>query len=250
MISSKTLMTTGLGSTLIGALLVVTFGSELARAGGDASVEEAPREPTAEAIAAPLESACAVSAAALLQKRYEGVRDISARFTQVTRQAGAVPLAPTTSHGTMRIAKPGKLRWQYEDPEPSLVVSDGETLWIYDPAAKEVHRMPVRGNYLSGAAIQFLLGEGDIFRDFEVEAVACDASSADLELRPRQPATYERIGVVVDLASGALVSSRMVDLFGTVVQVDLFDLTVDQDPAPELFRFEPPAGVRVIEVQP
>ena len=148
------------------------------------------------------------------------------------------------------IAKPGRMRWTYEAPEPSLVVSDGVTLWIYDPAFKEAQRLPVSQGYLSGAAIQFLLGEGDIFRDFHVAAIACGEASAELELVPREPATYEKIAVKVDAASGDITGTRLVDLLGTVIEVELSELRINQSPPASLFRFEPPQGVRVTDLQP
>jgi outer membrane lipoprotein carrier protein len=189
-------------------------------------------------------------AAASTQARYEGVRDLQARFTQITRQAGALPSAPTTARGSVVLAKPGKMRWTYEAPEPSLVVSDGVTLWIYDPAFREAQRLPVSGGYLSGAAIQFLLGEGDIFRDFHVTAIACGEDSAELELVPREPATYEKLTVKVDAATGDITGTRLVDLLGTVIEVELSELRTDQSPPASLFRFEPPKGVRVTDLQP
>ena len=202
--------------------------------------------------AAPLDSTqdCAERAAALIQARYEGVRDLQARFTQTTRQAGAVPSAPTTARGSVVLAKPGRMRWTYEAPEPSLVVSDGVTLWIYDPAFQEAQRLPVSPGYLSGAAIQFLLGEGDIFRDFHVVAIACGEASAELELVPREPATYEKIAVKVDAASGDITGTRLVDLLGTVIEVELSELRINQSPPASLFGFEPPQGVRVTDLQP
>jgi outer membrane lipoprotein carrier protein len=193
---------------------------------------------------------CAERVARSIQKRYEGVRDLQARFTQVTRQAGALPSAPTTSRGTAVLAKPGKMRWTYEAPEPSLVVSDGVTLWIYDPAFQEAQRLPVGEGYLSGAAIQFLLGEGDIFRDFHVSAIACGEASAELELVPREPATYEKIAVKVDAATGDIRATRLVDLLGTVIEVELSELRTNQSPPASVFRFEPPEGVRVTDLQP
>jgi outer membrane lipoprotein carrier protein len=193
---------------------------------------------------------CAERAAASVQARYEGVRDLQARFAQVTRQAGAVPSAPKTARGSVVLAKPGKMRWTYEAPEPSLVVSDGVTLWIYDPAFREAQRLPVSQGYLSGAAIQFLLGEGDIFRDFHVTALACGDDSAELELVPREPATYEKLAVKVDATTGDITGTRLVDLLGTVIEVELSELKVDQSPPASLFRFEPPKGVRVTELQP
>ncbi len=193
---------------------------------------------------------CAEGVAALIQARYEGVRDLQARFVQITRQAGAVPSAATTARGSVVLAKPGKMRWTYEAPEPSLVVSDGVTLWIYDPAFREVQRLPVSGGYLSGAAIQFLLGEGDVFRDFHVTTIACGETSAELALVPREPATYEKIAVKVDPATGDISGTRLVDLLGTVVEMEFSELRVDQSPPADLFHFEPPQGVRVIDLQP
>jgi len=128
--------------------------------------------------------ACAARTATRVQKRYEGVRDLQANFTQTTRPAGALPSAPTHAKGRLVFAKPGKMRWSYEEPEPSLVVSDGTTLWIYDPAFEEVQRLPVGEGLLSGAAIQFLLGDGDIFRAFQVKALHCGETSVELVNRP------------------------------------------------------------------
>jgi len=194
-------------------------------------------------------AACATRTAALVQKRYEGVRDLEANFTQTTRPAGALPSPPTHAKGRLVFAKPGKMRWSYEEPEPSLVVSDGTTLWIYDPAFEEVQRLPVGEGLLSGAAIQFLLGDGDIFRAFRVEALHCGETSVELELRPREPASYERLGIVVDPRTGDLERTRLVDLLGTVIDVDLSQVEVNQAPPAETFRFEPPAGVKVTDLQ-
>ena len=106
---------------------------------------------------------------------------------------GTTPSKPATSRGRVTLAKPGKMRWTYEEPEPSLVVSDGKTVWIYDPAFDEVQKLPAAEGFLTGAAAQFLLGAGDMRRDFKVAAVSCDETAAELELVPRQPATYEKL---------------------------------------------------------
>jgi outer membrane lipoprotein carrier protein len=232
----------------MGAALAAALSAEPGSAGADDDTAEAAagraaasRDPTQD---------CAERVAALMQARYEGVRDLQARFTQITRQAGAVPSAATTARGSVVLAKPGKMRWTYEAPEPSLVVSDGATLWIYDPAFREAQRLPVSQGYLSGAAIQFLLGEGDVLRDFHVTAIACGETSAELALVPREPATYEKIAVKVDPKTGDVSGTRLVDLLGTVVEMELSELRIDQSPPSDLFRFEPPEGVRVTDLQP
>ena len=54
----------------------------------------------------------------------------------------------------------------------------------------------------------------------------------------------------VDAASGDITGTRLVDLLGTVIEVELSELRINQSPPASLFGFEPPQGVRVIDLQP
>jgi len=191
---------------------------------------------------------CAEAAASAVQKRYDGVRDVSARFEQQTESA--LGAGGDRSSGRVVLAKPGRMRWSYEKPDPSLVVSDGETLWLYDPAFGEVQKLPAGQGFLSGAAARFLLGEGDMRRDFEVTALACEAAETRLELLPKSPASYEKLFLTLDPETGDVRGTRVVDLLGNVSSVVFTELRTDTDPPPETFRFEPPEGVKVIELAP
>ena len=195
---------------------------------------------------------CAERVVGAVERHYQGVRDLSARFEQTTRSAllRGAPLSPEpVSRGTVLLAKPGRMRWSYEEPEASLVVSDGATLWIYDPAAKEAQRLPAPREYLSGAALHFLLGEGNLLGQFDVTARDCGGPIVHLELVPREDATYERIGLAAE-PSGAVRATTVTDLLGNVTEVAFHDVRLNTDPAPERFEFRPPAGVRVIELTP
>jgi outer membrane lipoprotein-sorting protein len=201
---------------------------------------------------------CAREVAARVQRRYDRIGDLRARFTQSTRSVTLGTGGPAPSleaEGEVLFAKPGRMRWSYTRPEPSLVVSDGETLWIYDPAAREVQRMAVTGAFLSGAALQFLLGEGDLLGSFEVASADCPPGGPlpdriELELSPREPTHYERLSLVVETRSGEVVATTVVDLFGNVTRVELREVEVDRAPPPELFRFDAPPGVRVLDLAP
>ena len=197
-------------------------------------------------------AACAEGAVDAVQRRYRSIRDLSARFTQTTRSValGGRPSSPALeSTGTVVLAKPGKMRWSYEQPDESLVVSDGEILWLYDPLHREAQRLSVaQGGYMSVAAIQFLLGAGDIRREFRVEAESCEAGDAWLELLPRKPASYEKLRIRTDPRSGEILATTVVDLLGNVTEVSFTEIRPNLDPPSELFRFDPPSGVRVIEL--
>jgi outer membrane lipoprotein carrier protein len=147
------------------------------------------------------------------------------------------------------VAKPARMRWSYESPEPSLVVSDGETLWIYDPGFREAQRLPVEQGFLSGAAVQFLLGQGDMRREFAISQIgACAPDRLQLELVPREPASYEKLRVVANPRTGDLAETEVHDLLGNVTAVAFSELEFNRDPAAATFRFDPPEGVTVVDL--
>ena len=218
----------------------------LGLSGGATGSENPPQPPTAA------EAACAEAAVDAVQRRYQSIRDLRARFTQTTRSVALGDRASSPaleSTGTVVFAKPGKMRWSYEQPDESLVVSDGEILWLYDPLHREAQRLTVaRGDYMSGAGIQFLLGEGDIRGEFRITAESCDAGDARLELLPRRPASYEKLRIRTDPRSGEILATTVVDLLGNVTEVSFSEIRPNLSPPSELFRFDPPSGVRVIDL--
>jgi outer membrane lipoprotein carrier protein len=187
---------------------------------------------------------------ARIQAHYEQVRDLSARFEQSSESAtfGGAPLMdPEPKRGEVVFAKPGRMRWTYQEPEQSVVVSDGKTLWIHDVESKLVTRFEVTSGFLSGAALQFLLGDGKIVESFEVRAFSCEAGQVTLDLLPRSDATYERLGLVVKTETGEVVATSVLDLFGNRTRIRFADLVTNADPPAKTFTLEIPEGVEVID---
>jgi outer membrane lipoprotein carrier protein len=190
---------------------------------------------------------CARAVAGRVQARYEGVRDLEAHFTQRSRSvAFGAAGQEMRARGVALFAKPGRMRWTYEEPEPSVVVSDGKTLWIYDPVAKEAQEFPVGEGFLSGTAVQFLLGEGNILEAFEVAAEGCGTAAVRLLLRPRVETSYESLELVVDPATGDVRATAVVDLFGNRTDVSFESVRTNPRLDAAQFRFEPGPGVRVL----
>ena len=199
---------------------------------------------------------CAAEVAARVQSHYDSVSDFRARFVQVTQSItlGSATLgADAPSTGVVQLAKPGRMRWSYETPTPSLVVSDGKTLWLHDPGAGEVQRLPVTRGYLTGAALEFLLGDGRLVESFEIKAADCkpdDAGTLLLELTPREPASYERLGMRVSYADGSILESDVVDLFGNRTRISFSEMETNLAPADSVFVFDVPEEVTVIDLAP
>jgi outer membrane lipoprotein carrier protein len=70
-----------------------------------------------------------------VETRYSGL-GFSARFYQ-TSTLKAMEITESAS-GMLIVRKPGMMRWEYEDPDRQLVVTDGTKLWIYRPDDNQV----------------------------------------------------------------------------------------------------------------
>lgn len=149
---------------------------------GPAAAPAAPVVPPAPPHAEPARPA--EPAAALVRKvqaLYERTRDLEARFTQTYTYAGLGRRAVST--GTLLVKKPGLMRWDYATPGKKTIAVVGRRLVQYEP---EEHQAYVDDRFDStamSAAVTFLLGTGDLTREF---APSLDAAGA-LVLTPRSP---------------------------------------------------------------
>ncbi|CAN5561180.1 outer membrane lipoprotein carrier protein LolA [soil metagenome] len=73
---------------------------------------------------------------ALVQRHLQSVETMTAAFTQTDR-AGKVLT------GTLTLKKPGKIRFQYQQGVPILIVGDGKALTFIDYSVKQVQRWPI-----------------------------------------------------------------------------------------------------------
>ncbi len=71
-----------------------------------------------------------------------GVTTLVADFKQTT-SSGKI------SHGKMTLARPGKVRFEYEPSVPVLVVADGGSLYVVDYGNASVQRYPIKNSPLS-----------------------------------------------------------------------------------------------------
>jgi outer membrane lipoprotein carrier protein len=78
----------------------------------------------------------AVTDAQLLKEKLAKFKQINAEFTQVVSNPQGEII--NESQGLLTISRPGKFRWQVITPEEQLIVSDGQTMWLYDPFIEQV----------------------------------------------------------------------------------------------------------------
>jgi outer membrane lipoprotein carrier protein len=133
-----------------------------------------------------------------LQKKYDAIRDFTADFVQESE--GGLLRKKQTERGVVQVKKPGKMRWDYKAPEPKVFVSDGTRIYLHVPADNQVMVSPVPEQDQATTAVLFLVGKGNLTRDFTV--TYGDGGSAEtyvLKLQPRLPERdYDWLQIEVD----------------------------------------------------
>jgi outer membrane lipoprotein carrier protein len=152
----------------------------------------------------------AAALAARVQSFYESTRDLEARFTQTYTYATFG--RRQVSKGTLQVKKPGKLRWDYSEPEKKVVVVNGSKLVQWEPAANQVYVDERFDATAMSAAVTFLLGTGKLAVEFDL---ATD-DAGRLVLTPKKPDPRVAQVVLTVGPSGEVTATRVVDGSGNV----------------------------------
>lgn len=178
------------------------------------------------------------------------VQDLSAEFhqTATNRSLGQVQEAS----GLLLLKRPGKMRWEYQKPEARLFVTDGQKLWAYSPADKQVVVQDVGEAFSSRVPLSFLAGECQLRRDFTITAAENAATRGStrfivLDLKPKHPeAGIARILLEVNLQTYTVEKTTVFDAAGNTTVIALTNLKLNPGVSDQQFHFTPPADVTVV----
>jgi outer membrane lipoprotein carrier protein len=186
-----------------------------------------------------------------LQARYQTVQDFSADFSH--SYEGGVLRKKTTERGTVLIKKPGRMRWTYTSPEEKIFVSDGLKIYAYVPADRQVTVSSMPKEDRASTPILFLVGKGDLVRDFAVRYAepgsvgALPPETYALKLVPRTKVPeYEWLTLVVDRQSQKLRMLIARDAQGGTSAFTFTNLKENVGLPDSRFTFTIPRGADVI----
>ncbi len=199
----------------------------------------------------------AATVASWVQTFYDQTRTMRARFTQ--RYHNRVYDRTDTSQGRVRFRKPGMMRFDYDQPNGKIIVTNGERLVVYEPpsggsGAGQYYEQAMSDAQLP-AALSFLTGTGRLADDFTFRLL--DASQFHyqggqiLELRSRRPTPhYSRILLFVDSNAARRGVVHRVLIEDQAHNTNTFDFQQQQlnRDVPEAdFRWRPPSGAHRIQ---
>jgi outer membrane lipoprotein carrier protein len=194
---------------------------------------------------------CARAANSPLDAIFKGVetRYNRAQTLQVTfHESYTAPQRPrTTESGTLRLRKPGRMRWDYTDPAGKLVLSDGKNLYLYTPSNKQAEKMKMKESEDMRVPLAFLLGKLNFSKDFKDFETRQEGSDTWIVAKPKSdnlPYT------TVQFAVGADYQIHRVQVTG--YDQSIIDFTFEQEklnPSMDgkIFQFQLPAGAKLAE---
>jgi outer membrane lipoprotein carrier protein len=191
-------------------------------------------------------SPSATDTARALQQKYDQVRDFTADFTHTYE--GGVLKKKTTERGSVQVKKPGRMRWEYTQPEKKTFVSDGRRIYSYVPADKQVIQSAVPPDDQATTAVLFLAGKGNLLRDFNVVFADAPApGTVALRLNPKsKQRDYDWLVLTVDRASMQIRGLTAADQQGGRSSFQFANFKENTGLADRVFEFKIPRGVDVI----
>ncbi len=121
-----------------------------------------------------------------VQEAYSKVASLSASFSQDSF-VSALEISEMSS-GTVWFTRPGKMKWLYLSPEEqTFLVRDG-TLWYYQKSENQLVIDDFKDRVISDLPVAFLMGLGNLSRDFNLLRACPGAVGTILEFAPGQTA--------------------------------------------------------------
>ncbi len=185
-----------------------------------------------------------------IQSRYEKTNDFEANFRQEYLGKG---MKQSKGEGKVYFKKKGMMRWDYTVPKQKMI-SDGRTLWYYQPEEKQVLVSDVSKFLKEKTPLAFLAGEGNLSRDFNLlnvnESVSQKEDNYVVELAPKEPfATLTKLILTVDKKNYNILQADVVDELGNVTRTRFTELKTNVGLSNSFFQFTIPPGTDVIKMQ-
>lgn len=210
--------------------------------------QSAPGNPVSNSLIAAYPSPAISEVLKGVESNYNRMKTMKAQFQQMVREGGR---AVRQEQGTLYLSKPGKMRWEYETPEPKLFLTEASRLTLYLPAERRVMQTAVKESDDLRAPLRFLLGR----LQFDQEFQRFETSAQLKQLEPENVIfkTYpKRLAGRVEAMIFEITPERRIrrviiqEPGGTETE---FRFSGEQANAPidaALFRFTPPPGTEMV----
>jgi len=163
-----------------------------------------------------------------VNKYLTSVQTLQGKFVQVGSDG-------RRTTGDFYLSKPGRVRFEYDDPSPIELVADGTSVVVRDRKLATQDVYP-----LSQTPLRFLLADKvDLTRDTNVIAVSSDDVFVTVVVEERNTLVgTSRLMIMFDAKTMQLKQWTVTDPQGYDTTVAVYDLDASKKPDPSLFKID------------
>lgn len=199
-------------------------------------------------LAVTVNQAFASSGKQQLDAFYRDVKSMQAEFVQTVMSESTRRVDET--RGMLRMQRPGKFRWDYQQPYEQQIVADGKKLWVYDKDMDQVIVKPL--DYVLGNTPAILLsGDANLEEKFEISDYQPESEAeqdkhfAWVLLKPKSDDSgFQQL--LLGFRDNNLQQMELIDSFGQMTRLVFSSLKRNPQIDASVFNFIPPQGVDVI----
>jgi outer membrane lipoprotein carrier protein len=183
-----------------------------------------------------------------VDQRYNHLQTLEAQFSETYSGAGMT----RTESGTLTLKKPGRMRWDYDQPRPKMFLTDGQTAWFYVPGERQVRRALVKQLDDLRSPLRYLLGKTKLEKEFTGLSIASGQKplyDGDIVLQGIPKSLADRVAnTLLEVSPDGLIRRIVVDqMDGSVTEFRFLQQRENVQIADQHFRFTPPPGVEVVQ---
>jgi outer membrane lipoprotein carrier protein len=182
-----------------------------------------------------------------LQKNYDATMDFVADFQQETEVKNLN--RSLKASGKLSFKRPGKMYWLYDEPKGQFVLADGEHLFFYQPDQNQVIKSPLKSAFRGDIPLSFLLGLGNLKKDFNATLKSSDGAQHVLRLEPKGEAGgYSEILVGVSKSTSDILWVSVRDAVNNLTTLRFVNMRKGVGLKDSLFQAQVPKGADVVEL--
>jgi outer membrane lipoprotein-sorting protein len=188
-----------------------------------------------------------------VQRRYQLLRTISARFEQRS-YLKSLDLEEHSS-GSLRLQMPGKLFWEYQEPEAQTFLIASNEFQLYQPVDQQLVLQSVEASFVSDIPVSFLFGIGNLQERFAITDACKGNDIISLQLRPKLKEAntagnnLSQLTITFDTQNYFPAITEVVDGEGNRTTVKIFERNIGVTFEPTDFQIQVPKGTDIQDLR-
>ena len=138
------------------------------------------------------------------------------------------------------------MRWDYASPVLKVFVSNGRSLWVYEPTKSQAY-VKNMADFNMPVALQFLMGKGNLLESFTPKISKVLDEIVAIELTPiKASQQYKQLNITINRKSGLVAETTVIDPVNNTNRMVFQALQTNSNLPDSGFEFTPPDGVQIL----